>query len=107
TVWAGASMLAEAPGILPYEIARRFGNHRIARTVFAFRMDVAGRTAEPWAAFDGEFDVAALAAGLEATGLPFAKKGDQLTIVVSADLEVRVTPTTAEVAPRPATAGAP
>src|SRR5690606_26529725 len=37
-MWAGATMLAEAGGVLPYEVARRFGNHRIARTVIAVRL---------------------------------------------------------------------
>ncbi|HLU38368.1 MAG TPA: hypothetical protein VK081_03225 [Planctomycetota bacterium] len=98
--WAGAVELSEMSGILPYEIARRFGNHRIARTVFASR--IGRRSMETWAACDGEFDVEALSAGAEAAGLQCTRKDDVLTVALGRSIELRVTRSTAEVRARTA-----
>src|SRR5690606_38285852 len=98
--WAGAVELSEMSGILPYEIARRFGNHRIARTVFASR--IGRRSMETGAACDGEFDVEALSAGAEAAGLQCTRKDDVLTVALGRSIELRVTRSTAEVRARTA-----
>ena len=65
---------AAGPGLLGYELARRYGDHRILRTCAAvrFRTSAApGVPSDAWirARLDGTFDVAALRAGLEADGL--------------------------------------
>jgi len=63
-MWTRGRMCADAAALLPYEIARRFGNARVHRIVLAMQLPRSGGAPlRLWAHLDGVFDVAALRAG--------------------------------------------
>lgn len=65
---AGAHLLAEGCGAAPYELARRFGNHRIGRVIGFGRFPSANEPGGAhWMRADGVFDTRRLRAGVLAT----------------------------------------
>lgn len=80
-------------GELPFEAARRFGNHRLDQGLLALMFAPDGPGAEFCAECSGTFDVAALSAGLTGvladSGLELATKDGTLAIH-SKDLDVRI-----------------
>jgi hypothetical protein len=90
--WAGALQFAETPGVLPYELARRYGDHRCTRTVAALYLDDRG---EPWAAIslEGAFDIEALAAGLATDAIPTRRDGAELGFDLPAGYRLTATAT--------------
>ena len=91
---AGAHMMSEGPSLVGYEIARRYGDHRIVRTCAALRFPATDRPAERtrgWirARFDGRFDVAALRAGLREDGIDPGDAEDVADVNVE-DVRLRV-----------------
>ncbi|MBK8978747.1 MAG: hypothetical protein IPM29_22845 [Planctomycetes bacterium] len=93
--WAGAMSLAETPGVLPYELARRYGNQRILRTALAVHLPDDFPFGEPavWLSLEGRFDVASLRQGLEADEVPFAVVDGGLRITVADGGTIAVTAT--------------
>lgn len=67
--------ISESATVLPYELARRYGNHRIDRIVLAVRPPEGGMGSNPslWASIDGVFDMKRVRAELEATSAEFAE----------------------------------
>ena len=80
TVFAGAQMLTEWPGLLGYELARRFGNWRVHRTVAWLGADE-NEDAAFGVCIDGAFALVALAEGLRAERLDPRLSSGQLDLV--------------------------
>lgn len=90
--WAGAVMLAEGVGAMPYEVCRRFGNHRFDRTVVA--LDVPKDMFDPpsvWVRADGLFDIARLRKGLVDLGVPVGGDGREITCSLDGGVKLTVT----------------
>lgn len=92
--WTRGQMISAAAALLPYEIARRFGNARVHRVVLALRMPP---RVEPrqlwahlqfWAHLDGSFDVAALRAGLTAANLAVNGDDERITCQIMPGIQL-------------------
>ena len=66
SLWASARRMADTPAMFPYEMARRFGNLRVDRTVLAVELDSEARIF--WLHLEGSFDVDHARRGLEFSG---------------------------------------
>lgn len=88
-MWTRGRMCADAAALLPYEIARRFGNARVQRVVMAVRLPRPGITAlRWWAHLDGVFDVDALRAGLTAAGGEVRDADERVTCEILPGIEL-------------------
>ena len=67
--WAGAVQLAEGIAAAPYELARRFGNHRATRILSVAIGEIDSDDIRQSTVVDGVFDYRALAAGVAEFGI--------------------------------------
>ncbi len=76
--WTSARMVSCQPGVLPYELALRFGNFSLHRTVVAVRNLRQGRPIL-WIHFEGDFDLDRLELGMRTEGAHVRRKGEEFT----------------------------
>lgn len=85
-IYPGICAHTERLGLAAYELARCFGDHRIDRVQLALRFRACLQHARStWLALDGEFDLAAIRAGVDAAPGPLRFSfGDGITVAVEA-----------------------
>lgn len=92
-IWAGAHLIAEGAALIPYEVARRFGNARVHRVVIAAQLPRQERDAPRiWAHLDGIFDVGAMRTGLTRANLEVRGSEDRIECAIFDGIELVATP---------------